>query len=135
MEENRAFLRSDHWQEWDDLETDQRNEVPPQPLQKPCPDVTVLVDLVPYQELPVGGMPLIEAIGGRKSRRELSSDAAKEMVRVREARRLYRRFHAECFWSFDPEYTIGKDDIAWVAEQLQKNGGRVAWEKAAKLCR
>jgi len=54
---------------------------------------------------------------------------------VREARRAYRSFHAECFWSFDPEYRIGSSDIAWVAEQLRKHGGRDAWETAGKLCR
>ncbi len=45
--------------------------------------------------------------GGRKSRRSLDPEDAREMVRVREARRVYRRFHAECFWSFDPDYPIG----------------------------
>jgi hypothetical protein len=57
------------------------------------------------------------------------------MVRVREARRAYRRFHAKCFWSFDPDYRIGLSDVAWVAEQLRKHGGRDAWEAAEKLCR
>lgn len=57
------------------------------------------------------------------------------MVRVREARRLYRRFHAQCFWSFDPGYRIGKDDVAWVTEQLRKHGGRDAWDAAVRLCR
>jgi len=57
------------------------------------------------------------------------------MVRVREARRMYRRFHTECFWSFDPDYRIGPSDIAWVAEQLRKHGGRDAWEVATTLCR
>ena len=57
------------------------------------------------------------------------------MVRVREARRAYREFHPECFWSFDPELTIGSGDVEWVIEQLRKNGGRRAWEKAAQLCR
>jgi hypothetical protein len=73
--------------------------------------------------------------GGKKSRRVLSSEAARTMVRIREARRMYRRFHAECFWSFDPDYRIGSVDIAWVAEQLQRHGGREAWESAGKLCR
>ena len=72
--------------------------------------------------------------GGRKSRRELTPDAAREMVKVREARRLYRRFHTQCFWSYDPDYRVGKNDIAWVAEQLRKHGGREAWEAAVKLC-
>jgi hypothetical protein len=73
--------------------------------------------------------------GGRKSRRALDPETARAMVRVREARRAYRRFHAECFWSFDPAYRIGSSDVAWVAEQLRKHGGRDAWETARKLCR
>jgi hypothetical protein len=73
--------------------------------------------------------------GGRKSRRVLSPEAARTMVRIREARRMFRRFHAECFWSFDPDYRVGASDIAWVAEQLRKHGGRDAWESARKLCR
>ncbi len=72
--------------------------------------------------------------GGRKSRRVLDSETARVMVRVREARRMYRRFHAECFWSFDPDYRIGLLDVAWVEEQLRKHGGRDAWEAAGKLC-
>jgi hypothetical protein len=73
--------------------------------------------------------------GGRKSRRALHPETAREMVRVREARRAYRRFHARCFWSFDPDYNVGLPDVAWVAEQLRKHGGRDAWEVGTKLCR
>jgi hypothetical protein len=57
------------------------------------------------------------------------------MVKVREARRAYRRFHAECFWSCDPGYVVGSQDVAWVSNQLRKHGGREAWEIARKLCR
>jgi hypothetical protein len=73
--------------------------------------------------------------GGRKSRRVLDPETARAMVRVREASRAYRRFHAKCFWSFDPDYRIGPSDVAWVAEQLRRHGGRDAWEAAEKLCR
>ena len=73
--------------------------------------------------------------GGRKSRRNLDSETARAMVRVRQARRMYRQFHADCFWSFDPDYRVGLSDVAWVAEQLRKQGGREAWEAARKLCR
>ena len=73
--------------------------------------------------------------GGRKSRRELDPETARAMVRVREARRAYRRFHAECFWSFDPAYVVRSSDIPWVAEQLRKHGGREAWHVAGTLCR
>lgn len=76
----------------------------------------------------------IGARGGRKSRRRLDSDQAQAMVRVRQARRAYRQFHASCFWSYDPEYRVTLADVPWVAEQLMKHGGRDAWEKAAKLC-
>ena len=72
--------------------------------------------------------------GGRKSRRSLKAETAREMVRLREAQRAFRRFHASCFWSFDPDYRIGPSDIQWVAQQLRRHGGRVAWETARKLC-
>ena len=73
--------------------------------------------------------------GGRRSRRTLDPETARAMVRVREARRVYRRFHAECFWSFDPDYRIRLADVPWVADQLRKHGGREAWEVARMLCR
>ena len=77
----------------------------------------------------------IGARGGRKSRRVLSADTAREMVRVREARRAFRRFRSTCFWSYRPDLVIGASDIAWVAEQLMKHGNREAWRTGAKLCR
>ena len=72
--------------------------------------------------------------GGRKSRRYLEPETARRMVRLREARRAFQRFHAACFWSFDPDYRIGPSDVAWVVEQLRRHGGRDAWEAARKLC-
>jgi len=73
--------------------------------------------------------------GGRKSRRTLDSETARNMVRLREAKRAYRRFHTRCFWSYDPDYALTLDDVEWVAGQLMRNGGREAWEIGAKLCR
>jgi len=73
--------------------------------------------------------------GGQISRRELSSDDARAMVRVREARRAYRKFHAQCFWSYAPDLVIRAADVAWVAARLMQNGGHQAWEAGAKLCR
>lgn len=77
----------------------------------------------------------IGAAGGRKSRRRLAPGEAKEMVRVREAQRAYREFHTECFWSFDPDYRVTRNDVPWVIDQLRKNGSRRAWDKATQLCR
>ena len=73
--------------------------------------------------------------GGRVSRRTLSPEQARGMVRIREARRAYRRFYYQCFWSFAPDLAITEADIPWVIEQLRKHGGRSAWEAAARLCR
>jgi hypothetical protein len=73
--------------------------------------------------------------GGQKSRRRLEPEAARGMVRLREARRAFRRFHTQCFWSCDPEYTVTPRDLPWVADQLMKFGGRTGWELGARLCR
>jgi hypothetical protein len=73
--------------------------------------------------------------GGRKSKRVLSEESARAMVKVREARKAFRQYFAQCFWSFDPRYVITAKDVAWVAEQLRKNGNRKAWEIADYLCR
>jgi hypothetical protein len=77
----------------------------------------------------------IGARGGRKSRRTLSPEAARDMVKVREARRAFHRFRATCFWSYRPDLVIRSADVPWVAEQLRKHGNRDAWQVAAKLCR
>ncbi len=77
----------------------------------------------------------IGARGGRKSRRALDPETARAMVKVREARRAFRRFRSSCFWSYRPDLVIGLDDVAWVAEQLMKHGNRDAWHLGAKLCR
>ena len=72
--------------------------------------------------------------GGKKSRRTLAPDTARAMVRVREAGRAYRRFHARCFWSYPPDLEVGSDDVAWVARTLKKHGDREAWEVGSRLC-
>ena len=73
--------------------------------------------------------------GGRISRRVLDAATARKMVKVREARRAYLRFYAQCFWSYAPGLKIKAADVSWVAEQLRKHGGHEAWLAAGKLCR
>ena len=73
--------------------------------------------------------------GGLKSRRILDSKTACDMVKVREARRAFRRFRPTCFWSYRPDLAIGIADVPWVAEQLVKHGNREAWRLGARLCR
>jgi hypothetical protein len=57
------------------------------------------------------------------------------MVRVREARRAFRKYRTRCFWSYRPDLVISAADVRWVAEQLRKHGDRDAWVLAGKLCR
>ena len=61
--------------------------------------------------------------------------AARDMVRVREARRAFRELYTQCFWSEDPNYRITLEDVPWVAERLMRYGGHEGWERGAKLCR
>ncbi len=72
--------------------------------------------------------------GGQKSRRNLDPETARNMVRVREARRAYRQFRTSCFWSYRPDLKIGMDDVVWVAETLMKHGNRHAWRIGRSLC-
>ncbi len=73
--------------------------------------------------------------GGRRSRRTLDPETARAMVRVREARRAFRKFHSRCFWSYRKDLEIGVGDVEWVAETLKKNGDMRAWRIAGRLCR
>lgn len=73
--------------------------------------------------------------GGKKSRRQLDSQIARDMVRVREARRAFADFHASCFWSYDPNYRVTLNDVPWVARCLMEHGGWRGWQMGAKLCR
>lgn len=75
----------------------------------------------------------IGARGGRKSRRALSPEVARSMVRVREARRAYRRFHAACFATFASDRVIVAADIPWVVEQLSQSDREDARAAAARL--
>ena len=73
--------------------------------------------------------------GGKKIRRRLSSDQARDMVRVRELRRAFREYYARCFWYMRPDAHLTLDDLPEVVRGLRKNGGREGIHRAAKLCR
>ena len=77
----------------------------------------------------------IGRIGGTRSRRELSTADARNMVRVREARRAYRRCHASCFWYMDADRKITLEDIPAIVRGLRQHGGREGYLLAEKLCR
>jgi len=71
---NRKLLKSDRWEEWRELETDQKRGVPPPPPEKPYAHDAILIDLIAPEDLTVGQMPLLEAIRRRRSRREYTAE-------------------------------------------------------------
>ena len=71
--------------------------------------------------------------GGRRSRRVLDPATARDMVRVREARRAFERFRSSCFASPPARPKIGLADVAWVAARLRQHGDREALRIAARL--
>lgn len=73
--------------------------------------------------------------GGKRSRRALDPETARRMVRLREARRAFRRFQTRCFWSSPPDYVVADADLPWVADRLRTYGGREGWRIGSRLCR
>lgn len=72
--------------------------------------------------------------GGLKSRRHLSEEDARDMVRVREAKRAYQAFYAQCFWHMRPDLNVTLNDIPEIVRGLRQHGGRQGFILAAKLC-
>jgi hypothetical protein len=70
--------------------------------------------------------------GGQKSRRTLSLEQARLMVAVRLGRKAYLDFRVHCFWSYK-DLTVSRSNVAWIAEQLRRNGNRAAWQRAAQI--
>lgn len=57
------------------------------------------------------------------------------MVRVREARRAFRDFYAQCFWYLHPDMQVTLRDVPEIVRGLRRNGGRKGFLVAARLCR
>ncbi len=72
---------------------------------------------------------------GLKSRRTLDPKTARLMVDLREARRAFKKYYNQCFWSSPSDYIVKSKDIQWVAKQIMTHGGREGWKIGAKLCR
>lgn len=73
--------------------------------------------------------------GGLKSRRRLSTEDARNMVRLREAKRAFRRYRVQCFWYMPEDLEITLADLPEIARGLRQYGGRQGFLLASKLCR
>jgi SagB-type dehydrogenase family enzyme len=70
IKKNREILKSNLWEEFGKLDTDQKKQIPAPPLQKSYSEDATLIDLIAPEDLTVGKMPIIDAINGRRSRRK-----------------------------------------------------------------
>jgi len=74
MTSYRKYLKNQALPGMSEMESDQMKGLPLPPVQKPYPEGACLVDLVSPVEFTLGHMPLIDAIGGRKSRRKYTEE-------------------------------------------------------------
>ena len=74
IEKHRQFLKNHGWEKWDALIPDQKRGISPPDLQKPCSPGTPLVGLGTRQSMTKPSLPLVEAIGRRRSIREYTDE-------------------------------------------------------------
>jgi len=61
-------------------------------------------------------------------------DAAVRQRRLELARKAFREFYAQCFWSYREDAEITEDKIAFVIRCLREHGGLAGYQIAAELC-
>jgi hypothetical protein len=71
--------------------------------------------------------------GSGRSRRRLDSHQARRMVAVREARRAFRVYKTQCFWSFDPDWSIHNAQVPLVIQTLRSEGNAQAFALAKRI--
>ncbi len=78
--------------------------------------------------------------GGAKSRRSLSSETARDMVRVREARRMFNlltlieEYRERCLWFLRPDYAPKTTaEIVRVLDLIERYGDRAGYERAEEI--
>ena len=62
------------------------------------------------------------------------SDTAVRQRRLDLAKKAFREFYAQCFWSYREETEITEDKIAFVIRGLREHGGLAGYQIAAELC-
>jgi hypothetical protein len=63
------------------------------------------------------------------------SDRAVRQRRLELARRAFKEFYAQCFWSYLENAEITEEKIPFVIDGLRKHGGLPGYRIAAELCR
>jgi hypothetical protein len=55
-------------------------------------------------------------------------------ARLTLARRAFKEFYAQCFWSYRDDLEITEDFIPFVIRGLREHGGIAGYRVAAQLC-
>ena len=55
--------------------------------------------------------------------------------RLELARKAFKEFYAQCFWSYREDAEIGEADIPWVIRELRHYGGAKGYHAVAEICR
>ena len=63
-----------------------------------------------------------------------ASDAAVRLRRLDLARKAFKEFYAQCFWSYREDAEITEQKIPFVIRGLREHGGLAGYRIAAELC-
>lgn len=55
--------------------------------------------------------------------------------RLELARRAFKEFYGQCFWSSDPNHVVEEQDLPWIIRNLRLHGGHRGYRVVAELCR
>ena len=61
-------------------------------------------------------------------------DTAARQRRLELAKKAFREFYAQCFWSYREDTEITEDIIVFVIRGLREHGGLAGYRIAAQLC-
>ncbi len=64
-----------------------------------------------------------------------ASNTAARQRRLELARKAFKEFYAQCFWSYREVAEITDEDIPWVLRELRLNGGHRGYRVAGEICR
>jgi hypothetical protein len=87
----------------------------------------------PFWKLPVTANSI--TIAGMSETDQSLRDSTVRQRRLDLARRAFREFYAQCFWSYREDAEITEDKIAFVIRGLREHGGLAGYRVAAELCR
>lgn len=76
----------------------------------------------------------VSIIAGMSETDQSLDDAAVRQRRVELARKAFREFYAQCFWSYREDAEITEEKIPFVIRGLREHGGLAGYRVASELC-